>query len=915
MVRRAAHRRARRRRRGPFPGDRGGRRVPRRRRGRPARRAHRRACAPAATPTSTIARIPLTGVSEFPNIAEPPPAPRPPPAPPADGRQPGAAPLGRAVRSAARRASTTTPPATAPTDGVPRHLGHAGRLHRQGDVRQELLRGRRHRRPSTGPRRRVRALRRRASPASARATPCTPSTSTPPSAALDGRRRRPGRTSPGATRSSPGGDALDGALTGAARPARTIAETSRTSPGAMRRMPARASFDSRTGAAAVPRPTAPAATRSSPWVDARGHRRRSPSTPPPTRRPRLPRHLPGHRPVPARPVPDDVRQPAVDDPPVRRVLHGRGVQRLLPAQPRGRPEGPVGRVRPRHPPGLRQRPPAGRRRRRHGRRGDRLDPRHAPAVRPHPARPDERVDDDERRGAAGAGALRRGGRGAGRAPEQLAGTIQNDILKEFMVRNTYIYPPGPSMRIISDIFAFTSREMPKFNSISISGYHMQEAGATADLELGYTLADGVEYIRAGLAAGLTIDAFAPRLSFFWAIGMNFFMEVAKLRAARLLWAEARASSSSRRATSRCRCAPTRRRRAGRSPRRTCSTTWCARASRRWPRRRATPSRCTPTRSTRRSRCPTDFSARIARNTQLFLQQESGTCRVIDPWGGSYYVERLTHELATRAWAHIAEVEAAGGMTEAIEAGIPKLRIEEAAARTQARIDSGRQPVDRRQHVPPRRRRRHRRAQGRQHRRCGPSRSPSSSGCAPSATRRPCDEALDRAHRRRAADRRRHAGRRPRPQPARAGDRRRPGAGHRSARSAPRSRRCSAATPRRSVRSAACTATRSASPPAIAQGAGARRPVRGRRGPPAAHPRRQDGPGRPRPRPEGDRHRVRRPRLRRRRRPAVPDARRGRPPGGRGRRARRRRVDARRRPPHARARAAQARSPRSAATTS
>ena len=261
-----------------------------------------------------------------------------------------------------------------------------------------------------------------------------------------------------------------------------------------------------------------------------------------------------------------------------------------------------------------------------------------------------------------------------------------------MVRNTYIYPPEPSMRIISDIFAFTSAEMPKFNSISISGYHMQEAGATADLELGYTLADGVEYIRAGLDAGLTIDAFAPRLSFFWAIGMNFFMEVAEAARRPAAVGQARQAVRARRATSRCRCARTARRRAGRSPRRTCSTTSCARASRRWPPRRATPSRCTPTRSTRRSRCrPTSRRASPA-TPSCSCSRSPGTTQVIDPWGGSYYVERLTADLAAKAWAHIEEVEATGGMTAAIEAGIPKLRIEEAAARTQARIDSGRQPV-------------------------------------------------------------------------------------------------------------------------------------------------------------------------------------------------------------------------------
>ncbi len=277
-------------------------------------------------------------------------------------------------------------------------------------------------------------------------------------------------------------------------------------------------------------------------------------------------------------------------------------------------------------------------------------------------------------------------------PEKLTGTIQNDILKEFMVRNTYIYPPAPSMKIIADIFAFTSQRMPKFNSISISGYHMQEAGATADLELGYTLADGLEYIRAGIASGMSVDAFAPRLSFFFAIGMNFFMEVAKLRAARLLWARlvARFEPEERRRASRC--ARTARRRAGRSPRRTSTTTSSAPASRRWPRRRGTRRACTPTRSTRRWRCRRT-SRRASRATRSSTCSSSrGRRRPVDPWGGSYYVERLTHELAARAQAHIDEVEALGGMVKAIEAGVPKLRIEEAAARTQARIDSGRQTI-------------------------------------------------------------------------------------------------------------------------------------------------------------------------------------------------------------------------------
>ena len=279
----------------------------------------------------------------------------------------------------------------------------------------------------------------------------------------------------------------------------------------------------------------------------------------------------------------------------------------------------------------------------------------------------------------------------GVAPEQLAGTIQNDILKEFMVRNTYIYPPQPSMRIVSDIFAYTSQRMPRYNSISISGYHIQEAGATADLELAYTLADGVEYLRAGLAAGLSVDAFAPRLSFFWAIGMNFFMEIAKLRAARLLWARLvsqfkpeNPKSLSLRAHCQTSGWSLTAQDAFNNVARTCVEAMAATQGH-------TQSLHTNALDEALA-LPTDFSARIARNTQLLLQQESGTTRVIDPWGGSAYVERLTGELARRAWQHIQEVEAAGGMTKAIGEGIPKLRIEEAAARTQARIDSGRQPV-------------------------------------------------------------------------------------------------------------------------------------------------------------------------------------------------------------------------------
>ncbi|AKS34448.1 methylmalonyl-CoA mutase [Mycolicibacterium goodii] len=276
-------------------------------------------------------------------------------------------------------------------------------------------------------------------------------------------------------------------------------------------------------------------------------------------------------------------------------------------------------------------------------------------------------------------------------PEKLAGTIQNDILKEFMVRNTYIYPPKESMRIISDIFAYTSAKMPKFNSISISGYHIQEAGATADLELAYTLADGVEYIKAGLDAGLDIDKFAPRLSFFWGIGMNFFMEVAKLRAGRLLWSELVAQfepksekSLSLRTHSQTSGWSLTAQDVFNNVARTCIEAMAATQGH-------TQSLHTNALDEALA-LPTDFSARIARNTQLLLQQESGTTRPIDPWGGSYYVEWLTHHLAERARAHIREVAEHGGMAQAISEGIPKLRIEEAAARTQARIDSGAQPV-------------------------------------------------------------------------------------------------------------------------------------------------------------------------------------------------------------------------------
>jgi len=280
----------------------------------------------------------------------------------------------------------------------------------------------------------------------------------------------------------------------------------------------------------------------------------------------------------------------------------------------------------------------------------------------------------------------------GVAHKDLSGTIQNDILKEFMVRNTYIYPPEPSMRIVSDIIGYTSKEMPRFNSISISGYHMQEAGATADLELAYTLADGIEYVRAAIASGLDVDTFAPRLSFFWAIGMNFFMEIAKMRAARLLWAKLMMEEFSPK-NAKSLALRTHSQTSGWSLAaqdvynnviRTCVEAMAATQGH-------TQSLHTNALDEALA-LPTDFSARIARNTQLMLQKESGTTRVIDPWGGSYYVERLTYDLAAKAMEHIHEVEKFGGMAKAIEAGIPKRMIEQAATATQGRIDSGRQTI-------------------------------------------------------------------------------------------------------------------------------------------------------------------------------------------------------------------------------
>ena len=275
--------------------------------------------------------------------------------------------------------------------------------------------------------------------------------------------------------------------------------------------------------------------------------------------------------------------------------------------------------------------------------------------------------------------------------EQLTGTIQNDILKEYMVRNTYIYPPEHSMRIIADIFAFTSRNMPKYNSISISGYHMQEAGATADLEMAYTLADGLEYVRTGIKAGIDIDSFAPRLSFFWGIGMNYFMEIAKLRAARMLWAKLIKQfnpkipkSMALRAHSQTSGWSLTEQDPFNNIARTCIEAMAAALGH---------TQSLHTNSLDEAiALPSDFSARIARNTQLYLQHETGICKVIDPWGGSYYVEYLTDALMRKAWKHIREVESLGGMAKAIETGLPKMRIEEAAARRQARIDSGQEII-------------------------------------------------------------------------------------------------------------------------------------------------------------------------------------------------------------------------------
>ena len=475
-------------------------------------------------------------------------------------------------------------------------------------------------------------------------------------------------------------------------------------------------------------------------------------------------------------------------------------------------------------------------------------------------------------------------------PEELSGTIQNDILKEFMVRNTYIYPPAPSMRIVSDIFAYTSKKMPKFNSISISGYHMQEAGATADLELGYTLADGIEYVRAGVKAGMDVDSFAPRLSFFWAIGMNFFMEIAKMRAGRLLWAKLMAEEFK-----------------PKDPRSLALRTHCQTSG--WSLAaqdvfnnvvRTCVEAMAATQGHTQSlhtnaldealALPTDFSARIARNTQLMLQVESGTTRIIDPWGGSFYVERLTHDLAARALKHIEEVEKFGGMAKAIEAGIPKRMIEQAATATQGRIDSGRQTI------------------------VGVNKYRQDSDA---------DIAIlkvdNRSVRRQQLDKlERLKAERNEAEVQSALDAltecAKTGKGN-LLEGAVRAARAKATVGEISYALEKVYGRHRAEVSAVT---GVYKAEMGRmdgsltrvkalidsfehdHGRTAAHPGGQNGPGRPRPRAEGHRIRLRRSRLRRRYRPAVPDARGSRPPGGGERRSYRRRVVACRRPSDARA---------------
>ncbi len=466
--------------------------------------------------------------------------------------------------------------------------------------------------------------------------------------------------------------------------------------------------------------------------------------------------------------------------------------------------------------------------------------------------------------------------------EKLSGTIQNDILKEFMVRNTYIYPPAPSLRIISDIFAYTAEHMPKFNSISVSGYHMQEAGATQDLELAYTLADGVEYVRAGIKAGLTVDRFAPRISFFWAIGMNYFMEIAKLRAARMLWAKLMkpfAPQDARSLSLRTHCQTSGWSLAAQDVFNNVARTMIEAMA-------ATQGQTQSLHTNALDEAlalPTDFSARIARNTQILLQQEAGATRIVDPWGGSYYVERLTYELARKAWGHIEEVEALGGMAKAIEAGIPKLRIEEAAAKTQARIDSGHQSVIGVNKYQPAEdapievlkidNSAVRQMQLDKLKRLKSERDPAALKEALAALTRAADRgngnllalAIDAARAKATVGEISSAleqvyGRHRAEIKAITGVYKREVGNDRRGRT----------------------------------GAQGGRGLRGRRGQPPAPAGRQDRPGRPRPRAEGDRFGLCRSRLRRRYRPAVRNARGSRPPGGGERRAYSRRLLARRR---------------------
>ena len=623
------------------------------------------------------------------------------------------------------------------------------------------------------------------------------------------------------------------------------------------------------------------------------------------RGPRRARHLAGPEPVPARALPDDVHDPAVDDPAVRRLLHRRGVQRVLPAQPRGRPEGPLGRLRPRDPPRLRLRPPAGARRRRHGRRGDRLDLRHADALRRHPARRDVGVDDDERRGAAGDGALHRRGRGAGgeagaargdhperhpqgvHGPQHLhlpAGAEHADHLRHLRVHRRSRCRASTRSRSP----ATTSRR-PGRRPTSSSPTRWPTASSTS---------------APASTPGSTIDQFAPRLSLL--LGDRHELLHGGRQDARRPRAVGAAGARLRPAEPQVahRCAPTARPPAGRSPRRTSSTTSAAPASRRWPRPRATPSRCTPTPSTRRSRCRPTSRPGSPATPSCCSSRSRGTTEIIDPWAGSYYVERLTHDLAERAWAHIQEAEGPAAWPRPSSRASPRcasrrrppaprrastpatqkvIGVNTYRLAAEDKLDVLRVDNDDvyRQQIAKLERLRAERDDD--------------------DVRRAL-EALTRS--RRARGRR---GRLARRQPARAGRRRGPRQGHgrRDLRRAGEGLRPAPGRDpydHRRVPRRGRQGERRAPDGKVAAGPRRDRRVRGGRGPPPAHPGRQDGPGRPRPRPEGRRHRLRRPRLRRRRGAAVLHARGGRPAGGRRRRAHRRGLLAGRRPPHAAARA-------------